>query len=314
MLEASALTLDALGALSALLASGYITWDVDPVIFTLGPLTFRYYGLLFAGCLLVGHQIFVKQFEKANDNPDGAVTLTYWLVLAILLGSRLSHVFFYDWHRYQNELHEILYVWKGGLSSHGGAAGLIFTVWLYASLRKVPFFVIADRLAPAVPPSMIMVRLGNLFNSEIYGRETDVPWAFIFKRIDDVPRHPSQLYEVGTGALLVATMFSIERYYDKRGRERPLGLLTTVMLSIYFTMRFLVEYVKEFQGGSDIPGALTMGQKLSIPFGILAFIGVWACLWGPWKGRRASQYGGGRPPGAPAPKFPGDAPKPPSTP
>jgi phosphatidylglycerol:prolipoprotein diacylglycerol transferase len=303
MLDAS---LSTVADLSGLLAA-YITWDIDPVIFTLGPLTFRYYGLLFAGGLLIGHHLFVKQFEKANDNPDSAVTLTYWLVLAILLGSRLSHVFFYDWHRYSQDMGEILYIWKGGLSSHGAFVGCLTAIGLYAMYRRVPYFVMADRLAYTVPPAMIMVRLGNLFNSEIYGRPTDVPWAFVFKRIDDSPRHPSQLYEVGTNLIILFVIYGIERYYDSRQRERPLGLITSTLLAIYFPMRFLVEYVKEFQGGSDTPGALTMGQLLSIPFAILAWIGVWACLWGPLKDKRASKYGGGRPLGVPAPKFPGDA-------
>lgn len=282
-------------------AFGAITWDVDPVIFSLGPLTFRYYGLLFAGCLLIGHQILIQQFRKANDDPDAAVTLTYWLVLAVLLGSRFAHVFFYDWHRYSQDIEEIFYIWKGGLSSHGGFIGLMLAIGIYARYRNVPYFVMADRLAVTVPPAMFMVRLGNLMNSEIYGRPTDVAWAFVFKRVDDIPRHPTQIYEMFNGILMLLLIFGVERYYDRKKEERPLGLMTSLLLAIYFTVRFFLEFFKEFQGGSDVPGALTMGQMLSIPFAVAAYIGIAVSLYGPWKKVRASHYAGSRPPGVPSP-------------
>ena len=278
----------------------YIHWNVDPIIGTLGPLTFRYYGILFALSLLAGHYIFVREFEREGDDPEQAVILTYWLVAGIVIGSRLGHVFFYDPDYYLSKPIEIFKFWKGGLASHGGTFGLILVIWLYAVVvRQVPFRVIADRFAPAVPPAMLGVRLGNLFNSEVYGRQADVPWAFVFERIDAVPRHPSQLYEMCTGVLMIILLSGINRYYKKHNKKRPLGLMISVMLGVYFSMRFIVEFFKEYQ---TLKTGLTMGQYLSIPLAVASAIGLWMCLKGPWKDQHYSQFvGRTAPPTPPTP-------------
>jgi prolipoprotein diacylglyceryl transferase len=265
-----------------------VVWDIDPLFVQLGPLQFRYYGILFALALMGGYSIFRWQYRRDGEDPEVAVRLTYWLIGGVIVGARLGHVFFYEPSRYLADPIEIIKFWKGGLASHGATIGLITVVAYYTwKVRRIPFRVIADRLAMAVPLATSCVRLGNFMNSEIVGRQTEVPWAFVFVRFDQNPRHPSQLYEVSMGLLLFLVMFLTDRYYDKRKLDRPLGLLTSLLLTGYFSMRFTVEFFKEYQGLDPSSSALTEGQYLSIPFVLMGLVGFWAVLWGPWKGQTA---------------------------
>ena len=270
------------------LGLGTFTWDVDPVALKIGPLSFRYYGILFAAALMSGYYILRKQYALEGEDPDSAVKLTYALIGGVIIGARLGHVFFYGAESYLQHPAEIIKFWKGGLASHGATIGLFAVVGFYVYvIRKIPFRVLSDRLVLGIPLATSAVRLGNFFNSEIVGRITDVSWAVIFieYKPDNFPRHPSQLYEVGMGLTLLAILFGIERYYRKREVDRPLGLLTSVFLVGYFSMRFIVEYFKEYQ--TLEAGGLTMGQYLSIPFALMGVIGIWMTLAGPWKGQTA---------------------------
>ena len=267
-----------------------IQWDIDPVAIKLGSLEFRYYGILFAAGLMSGYSILRWQFHEEGEDPDRAVQLTYGLIAGVIIGARLGHVFFYEAERYLANPVEIIKFWKGGLASHGATIGLIVAALIYAYfVRKFPFRVIADRMALAIPLATSCVRLGNFFNSEIVGRVTDVPWAVVFLRYDDQPRHPSQFYEVMIGLTLLAVMFLINRHYKNAGKERPLGLMLSLFLAGYFSMRFGVEFFKEYQT-LEASTTLTMGQYLSIPFAAAGFLGIWASLAGPWKNQHASQF------------------------
>lgn len=275
---------------SLLSAAGAIVWDWNPAIFKAGPIELRYYGVLFALALAVGYIVLRWRFRQENEDPERATGLTYALMAAIVLGARLAHVFFYDRDYYLMNPEEIIKFWKGGLASHGAAAGIVLVCLFYSYIyRKEPLRVILDRMSFTIPFAAICVRLGNFFNSEIVGKPTDVPWAFIFTRYDNVPRHPSQLYEASMGIILIILIFGAYFLYKRRHKPMPLGLATSLLVTGYFTMRFFVEFFKEDQT-PDVFGMLTMGQALSIPFVVCGLVGIIMCAFGPWKKQNVMQY------------------------
>ena len=275
-----------------LLTLGAIVWDMDPAIFRIGSFELRYYGVLFALALAAGYFTLRWRYREEGEDPESATNFSYALIAAVIIGTRLVHCLFYDWERYSANPIEILYVWKGGLASHGAAIGIILTCVIYDYFwRKTPMRVSVDRMAMTIPIAMICVRLGNFFNSEIVGAicDPDSPLAFIFPRYDMNPRYPSQLFEVGMGIIACIVMYGVIYYYKKNDKPRPLGLMISLILVLYFGMRFGVEYFKEYQPG-EITTGLTKGQILSIPFFILGLIGLGMCLFGPWKNQNVMQY------------------------
>ena len=280
---------------------GLITWDIAPVMLSLGPIKLRYYGVLFALALAVGYMIIRWRYKEEGEDPEKATNLTYALMAAIVIGSRLAHCLFYEPDRYLANPIEIIKFWNGGLASHGAAAGMILTCIAYDKFfRKTPLRNTTDRLAFGIPFAMICVRLGNFFNSEIVGAPCDPnsPLAFVFPRYDMTPRYPSQLFEVGMGLVAGVIMFGIYYYYKKQNRIHPLGLPTGAIITAYFTMRFFVEYFKEYQEGEGVTvlqnghELLTNGQMYSIPFIILGLFMVFMSLAGPWRKQTIFQYNG----------------------
>ena len=274
---------------------GIVLWDMDPAIFRLdNGFELRYYGILFALALALGYMILRWRYRDENEDPEKATNLTYALMIAIIVGTRLVHCVFYDWDYYSANPIEILKFWKGGLASHGAAIGIILTCVIYDYVwRKTPLRVTVDRLAYGIPTAMICVRLGNFFNSEIVGAPCDPnsPIAFIFTRYDGVPRYPSQLFEVGMGVIAAILMFGNYFLYKKRGKKVPLGMPTGLIITAYFTMRFFVEFYKEYQVDElAMKGGLTMGQWLSIPFIVLGLVMLGLCIFGPWKNQYAEMY------------------------
>ncbi len=275
---------------------GAIIWDMDPAIFHIGSFELRYYGVLFALALAGGYMMLRWRYRDENEDPEKATNLTYALMIAIIVGTRLVHCFFYDFDRYMANPIEILYFWKGGLASHGAALGIILTCVIYDYVwRKTPLRVTVDRLAFGIPFAMICIRMGNFFNSEIVGAPCDPnsPIAFIFTRYDGVPRYPSQLFEAGMGLIAGAILFGMYFYYKKRNRKMPLGLSTGLIITSYFTMRFIVEFFKEYQIMEDgvlQNSGLREGQVLSIPFIIVGLAMLAMCIWGPWKNQYAEMY------------------------
>jgi phosphatidylglycerol---prolipoprotein diacylglyceryl transferase len=244
----------------------FMTWNPDPEIFKIGPLAIRYYSLLFVACLLLGNKIWMMQSERLGYDLVIADKWLMWGVLAVVIGSRLGHCFFYEPAYYFSHPLEILKVWKGGLASHGATVGLIVTLWLYGRRYSIPWIETLDRMAIPVTMAATFVRLGNFMNSEIVGRVTDVSWAVRFPRHDGVnalPRHPSQLYEAALGVAVFVILSLIDRAMPDNGRRR--GVLTAGFFFLYFTGRFFVEYTKEYQSlHASFP--FTMGQMLSVPF------------------------------------------------
>jgi prolipoprotein diacylglyceryl transferase len=180
-----------------------------------------------------------------------------------LLGARLGHVLFYDPGYYLNHPLEILYLWEGGLASHGAVLGILLAIFLYSRFRPDESFLwICDRVGMAVPFSGCLIRLGNFFNSEILGTPSDVPWAVVFARVDAIPRHPVQLYE----SLSYLLVFIAQYHFFKRNHgQPPLGELFGRFFVGVFGVRFVLEFFKEEQASFALGGILTMGQWLSIP-------------------------------------------------
>ena len=251
-----------------------INWGVNPELLSLGPISLRWYSLLFVSGFILGWFIF-KWFFKREDLPVTLLDpLLYTLLIGTIVGARLGHCLFYQPDYYLGSWEgfwEIFMPWKGGLASHGGTIALIVAmVWFarkYGRKYDFDFLWIMDHLAIAVCFAATLIRLGNLFNSEIYGDVTDLPWGFIFElRGETLPKHPTQLYEALSYFILGIALILVYRYkLDKVYR----GFFIGTFFIGCFGMRFLIEFIKEPQVMFEQSMTLNMGQWLSIPFVIL---------------------------------------------
>jgi phosphatidylglycerol---prolipoprotein diacylglyceryl transferase len=253
------------------------TWDIDPVLFKLGPLAIRYYSLLFVGVFLGGYAFLKWQIVRGGGDEEDAGDFIVYGVIGVLVGSRLGHVIFYDLDKALKDPFWVLQIWEGGLASHGAVIGLILAMWLFTKRRGIPFLEGSDRFAFSAALGATLVRVGNFFNSEIVGRVTDQSWGVKFPRYDRVAdppfRHPSQLYEVALGLFILGALYLFDKRLGKE--ERPRGALISLFFLLYFPGRFLIEFVKEFQTKIDETTPLTMGQYLSIPGALLGLYGLW---------------------------------------
>lgn len=247
-----------------------IHWDVSPEIVKLGPLTLRWYGLLFASGFLCGLYIVRRMFLEEKAPEEWLDKAFVYVVLGAVVGARLGHVFFYDWAYYSKNLVEIPMVWRGGLASHGGAIGIILALWIFSRrVTKKSILWILDKVVVPTALAGCFIRLGNLMNSEIYGKPADLAWAFTFVRTDSlnpaVPRHPVQLYE---SISYLISFFILFRVYWKTEKRKKPGYMFGLFLVLIFGFRILMEYFKESQGGfeSAFNNILSTGQLLSIPF------------------------------------------------
>ncbi len=261
-----------------------VIWDFDPVMFTLGSLEIRYYGLMWALALLLGGWFFGNFCKREHLNPELADSIFVYGALATVIGARLGHCLFYEPGYYLSQPWTIITeIRNGGMASHGAAIGLLIGLWLFSRKNKMPYIWSLDRIMIPVGIGGAIVRLGNLFNSEIIGCVTDVPWAFKFVRlfpgvaIENIPaQHPTQLYEalcyIATFALLAYL------YYAKDlGRRRP-GLLFGIGLQGIFLTRFCIEFIKLEQEAFEKGMLLDMGQILSIPFILLGIYIIYRAL------------------------------------
>lgn len=241
----------------------FITWNVDPEIFDLGFIAPRWYGLLFASAFFFGYLIMTRFFKKEGVPIKVLDTLTTYMLVATIIGARLGHVFFYDWAYYSQHPIEILYVWQGGLASHGAAIGILIAIYILSIVEKRPYLWLMDRIVIVTALGGFLIRTGNLMNSEIYGHVTDLPWGFIFVRDGMVdPRHPTQIYEALS---YLAIFFYLLWYYYKKEGKTPNGYLLGMFLILVFGMRFFIEFLKEVQVAFENDMTLNMGQLLSIP-------------------------------------------------
>lgn len=265
-----------------------ITWDVDPVIFEILGRGIRWYGLFFAlGLLILGPMIEGRIWKREKLNPEWMNSLFVYVVLGTILGARLGHVLFYDPSYYLANPSKIFAVWEGGLASHGGTIGIIVAVWIYSRrVTKRSMLWTLDRLAVPTGLAAALIRLGNLMNSEIFGRPTDLPWGFVFPRASEfagyaekgltIPAcHPTQIYEAVAYLLVFALCMYL--YWGRDAARRYPGLILGYFLLGVFGFRLFVESIKNVQESWEIGlvqhYGLNMGQLLSIPF-ILAGLGL----------------------------------------
>ena len=260
-----------------------IHWNPSPELFSIGPISIRWYGLMFATGFLIGFSILTKMFKFEGSNPEWVEKLFVYVIIATIVGARLGHVFFYGWEYYSHHLMEIIlpiakgaegykFVGFQGLASHGGAFGIFIAVWIFSKrVTKRSVFWTLDRLLVPVALVGAMIRTGNLMNSEIYGVATNLPWGFIFDRNNEtIAKHPTMIYE----ALCYLITFGLLMffYYKKKDLKDRAGFLTGVFFIGMFFTRFMIEFIKEKQEAFEAGMALDMGQILSIPFVIA---GIW---------------------------------------
>lgn len=241
-----------------------IIWDVNPVLLEIGNWSVRWYGLLFALGFVFGIIIITRMFKSEGIKQEWVDSLFLYVVIGTVIGARLGHVFFYDWEYYKENLAEIYKIWHGGLASHGGVIGIALALWLWSrKYSKKSVLWIIDRVVVPTALASMFIRLGNLVNSEIIGKASEVPWAFTFVSVDAVPRHPSQLYE----ALAYLCIFIILMYlYWKTDIKDKTGRLFGILMTGIFAFRFFIEFTKENQVAFEADIPLNMGQWLSVPF------------------------------------------------
>jgi len=247
-----------------------ISWDVSPIIFGLGGLQIRWYGLFFALSFYLGYLILEKYVFKREGLPVGLLDkLATYVVIGTVIGARLGHVFFYEPASYLRDPLSILKIWEGGLASHGAAIGILLALWLFVRQSGKTYLWTLDRVVIVVALGGFFIRMGNLMNSEIYGHYTSLPWGFIFMRDGETEgRHPTQIYEALSYLIL---FFVLIRYYIRNYKTMKEGFIFGVFLIVLFGVRFLIEFVKEPQVAFEQTMSLNMGQLLSLPF-ILAGI------------------------------------------
>ena len=265
----------------------FIVWDPDLVAFQLGPITVRWYGLMWIIGLALAYLVVKRLYKEQKIKDEYFDPLFIYCFFGILIGARLGHCIFY-------QPEDFLTSWKGivemvlpihfmadgswkvvgyaGLASHGGTLGLMIALWLYVRKTKLSIWMVLDNIAIATGITACFIRLGNLMNSEIIGKITDVPWAFIFEKVDAAPRHPGQLYEAIAYAILFFIMWALHK---KMPEKIGTGWYFGFCLAYIFTFRFFIEYTKEIQEAFEASLPLDMGQILSIPFII---IGVYCMI------------------------------------
>ena len=262
----------------------YIHWNPDLVAFHIGSFSIRWYSLCWLLGLLAAFLLVKRLYKEQKIKPELFDPLFIYCFIGILIGSRLGHCLFYEpgyfLSSFRHMVEMILPIrfladgsWKftgyEGLASHGGTIGLIIALWLYVRHTKVNLWRVLDNVAIATPVTACLIRLGNLMNSEIIGKATDVPWAFIFERVDLTPRHPGQLYE----ALAYALFFFIGWYLYRRQPQRVgTGFFFGLCITLIFAARFFIEFTKDIQEAFEASMALNMGQLLSLPFVALGLV------------------------------------------
>ena len=262
----------------------YIVWNPS---LSIGP--FRWYSLCWLIGLALAYMMVRRLYKEQKIKDELFEPLFFYCFLGILVGARLGHCLFYQpdyfltsWQGVVEMILPIHFLsdggWKftgyEGLASHGGTLGLMIALWLYVKKTKLSIWRVLDNIAIATGITACFIRLGNLMNSEIIGKVTDVPWAFIFERVDSMPRHPGQLYE----AIAYAILFGIMWYLHKRMAEKiGSGWYFGFCLTYIFTFRFFIEYTKEIQEAFEASLPLDMGQILSIPFILIGVICMIRC-------------------------------------
>lgn len=271
----------------------YISWNVDPEIINVFGISIRYYGLLFVSGLILCIYILSRIYKIENIPYEHLEKLSIYSMIGILVGARLGHCLFYEPSYYLSHPLEMIlpitfrpdggikFSGYQGLASHGGVLGLLIALYIYSRKTKHPMIDTIDLIAVVAGLSFGFIRLGNFMNSEIIGIPTTKPWGVIFERVDNIPRHPAQLYEAISYFIIFTIMMLLYRKMRARLKNGFLFGLATVL---FFTARFVIEFVKENQVGFEDKMTLNMGQLLSLPF---IAVGIGFIFYGLMKTRKS---------------------------
>ncbi len=238
--------------------------DISPVLLSIGPLQIHWYGVMY----LLGFALiwFVANWRARRYqlpwSKDNINDLIFFGAIGVVVGGRLGFMLFYNTAALLSDPLLLFKVWRGGMSFHGGLIGVICALFIFAKKINKSFFEVTDFIAPLVPIGLLCGRLGNFINGELWGRVTDVPWAFVFRHVDNLPRHPSQLYELALEGILLFTLMWL---YS--AKARPAKSVSAMFLILYGLFRFIAEFYREPDLGIGFVAFnwLTMGQLLSLP-------------------------------------------------
>ena len=243
----------------------------DPVIFQVGPLAVRWYGTMYL-CAFAAFWWLGKLRASRDDSfvkPEYVGDILFYGVLGVIIGGRIGSVFFYNLDQFLQNPFYLFQIWQGGMSFHGGLLGVVIALWLYQRKHGWGFLRFCDFIAPLVPLGLGFGRIGNFINAELWGRPTDVAWGMVFPNVDELARHPSQLYQAALEGLV---LFVIIWVYSKS--TRPIGSTAALFVMLYGVFRFITEFFREPDGhiGFIAFDWLTMGQLLSVPMILLGLI------------------------------------------
>ncbi|MFT5111373.1 MAG: phosphatidylglycerol:prolipoprotein diacylglycerol transferase [Parasphingorhabdus sp.] len=245
--------------------------EIDPILISIGPLAIRWYGLMYLVGFLGGALLGVHRTGKPNSGWQSHEVwdLLFYIALGAVIGGRLGYTLFYQFGYFVSRPWEIFYVWAGGMSFHGGVIGVSVAIYLFSRRYQRNMIAIADFAVPLMPLGLFAGRIGNFINQELWGRPSDVPWAMVFSTADNLPRHPSQLYEAALEGLV---LFILLWLYSSR--KRALGRVSGLFLCGYAMARFVVEFFREpdLHLGTIAFNWMTMGQLLCIP---MLLVGSW---------------------------------------
>ena len=276
----------------------YILWNPDDTALRIGSFAMHWYSLCWLIGLVLAYLIVRRLYKEQKIKDELFDPLFLYCFIGILVGARLGHCLFYQpdvylssWQHFVEMILPIEFNGNGdwhftgyrGLASHGGTFGLMLALWLYVKKTKLNIWRVLDNIAIATPATAFFIRIGNLMNSEIIGKPTDVPWAFIFEQVDMLPRHPGQLYEALAYAVL---MFIGWRLYRSHPQRVGTGFFFGLCLTYIFTARFLIEFTKEIQEPFEAALPINMGQILSLPF---IAIGIACMVGGKWMKRLGAE-------------------------
>src|SRR5476651_799629 len=248
--------------------------EIDPILIQIGPFAIRWYALAYIAGLVIGWRIMraVCQQPPKLLTPEEIDAFLLWAALGVILGGRISYVLFYKPAFFLANPLQILTLWEGGMSFHGGLLGVVVAILAFSYKSRVNPFLLADLVAMVAPIGLFFGRLANFINGELWGRPTDVPWAMIFPRGGPLPRHPSQLYEAALEGVVLFVLLQIAlRLF--RAQERP-GLISALFFLGYGTLRFICEFFRE--PDTQFIGPVSMGMALSIPIWLAAGALFWA--------------------------------------
>ena len=276
----------------------YVLWNPSPDMMHIGPLTLHWYSMCWLVGLLGAYLLMKRLYKEQYIKDELFDPLFLYCFVGILIGARLGHCLFYQPNYFLSSGKHIVEMllpihfmedggWRftgyEGLASHGGTLGLMIALWLYCRKTKLGIWHVLDDIAIVTPITACFIRLGNLMNSEIIGKVTDVPWAFIFEKVDTAPRHPGQLYEALAYALLLVIGYAV---YRKHPEKVGSGFYFGLCLTYIFTARFFIEFTKDIQVAFEASLPLDMGQLLSLPF---IALGIACMAGGKWMKRTGTK-------------------------